>query len=813
MDVLLITLKGENAAPVAVWLQGADRQSLTHVEVYRVSISRKVEPFTKRTAVGANLLRVEPTSSQNYYRSIRLALPTQQKPAFDAVIVSVGSKSFRYTSEKVRTDWRLVDSTASTVVFETPGDLYFSPSRLPVFNAVLNWKGDGALIRTLLLNSGHLTFLLILLIVAQRLPLTRWATLFQIWLEADSRRPRRLTVGLIAGLTILRYPFELSPVTTGLDPSWILGLNWAYANGLTWGQDVVFTYGPLFWLLYPSLILPSSVLILAAGLTLVLTVYALGVLVDQLVDAVRSQTMSVFVGFIILWLLAFVEYNLLDIITVACLVVLTRPIRGRFNGQVLPVLLILAIISLIKLSYLAISFALLIFYTGLAIRNRRMQLVPIAWLGFGFSLLTLWMLSGQQLTNLGPFLTRAYQIAQGYSEAMSTPIWNEEISVLGNLVELRILVVAALSMLVLGIVFLTTPIRSRLWVCLLLSSPIVFLAFKEGFVRYDRVHFVLFFSQWLLILLAYRLVLTPDKRPRFPGLNWVWLGSLLVCLIILPVKWPAYGADLLNVLDAGVRAQTLQRATQAIRSQLKIDAGTQDVFQRKLPVDVMPYNIALLYAYGANWKPRPIMQSYAAYAGPLDSLNASYSKSEKAPPYLLYSFTSIDDQYPFFDEPLTLPTLLSDYEIASADTALADTASYLLLRRKLTPTAETYSRLGRQQVSLGQPVLVPKKTNQFTYVKARVNLSLWGKLLNFVYKIPPLHISLEPLGDTQPVRYDLNRQTAPDGLLVSHHVQNLKEAAKLWSAQTPANVRTIRFVGDGLIYESPIQIEFVGVSR
>src|SRR5688572_32522891 len=49
-------------------------------------------------------------------------------------------------------------------------------------------------------------------------------------------------VGLACGLFTLR--FGLPPASWQLDRSWITVLAWAYQNGLQWGPDVVFTYGP-----------------------------------------------------------------------------------------------------------------------------------------------------------------------------------------------------------------------------------------------------------------------------------------------------------------------------------------------------------------------------------------------------------------------------------------------------------------------------------------------------------------------------------------------------------------------------------------
>src|SRR5215469_7324240 len=60
--------------------------------------------------------------------------------------------------------------------------------------------------------------------------------------------PTALTAFFIA-LVILTVPS--APPDLGIDASWCAVLNWAHQHGLQFGQDVVFTYGPLGFLVAP----------------------------------------------------------------------------------------------------------------------------------------------------------------------------------------------------------------------------------------------------------------------------------------------------------------------------------------------------------------------------------------------------------------------------------------------------------------------------------------------------------------------------------------------------------------------------------
>src|SRR5580698_7827923 len=97
-------------------------------------------------------------------------------------------------------------------------------------------------------------------------------------------------VSVIHSRTLTRWLFALALIYTdlimvpvpwnnygrGLGASWILGLNLAHAHGLVAGRDIVFTYGPLGYLIYPDPISGSPVLALLYRLGLYfLTVAAL----------------------------------------------------------------------------------------------------------------------------------------------------------------------------------------------------------------------------------------------------------------------------------------------------------------------------------------------------------------------------------------------------------------------------------------------------------------------------------------------------------------------------------------------------------
>lgn len=53
---------------------------------------------------------------------------------------------------------------------------------------------------------------------------------------------------IIAVVILTSFPRVFQAITAGLDSSWMYALNKFFAEGYVYGNDIVFTYGPLGWL-------------------------------------------------------------------------------------------------------------------------------------------------------------------------------------------------------------------------------------------------------------------------------------------------------------------------------------------------------------------------------------------------------------------------------------------------------------------------------------------------------------------------------------------------------------------------------------
>src|SRR5271166_6144745 len=57
---------------------------------------------------------------------------------------------------------------------------------------------------------------------------------------------------ILLSVIVLSFPIPILPMELGLDFSWMAGINFAMYSGLVFGRDIMFTYGPLGFVLVPS---------------------------------------------------------------------------------------------------------------------------------------------------------------------------------------------------------------------------------------------------------------------------------------------------------------------------------------------------------------------------------------------------------------------------------------------------------------------------------------------------------------------------------------------------------------------------------
>ncbi len=594
----------------------------------------------------------------------------------------------------------------------------------------------------------------------------------------DSPPQKRLwatAVHWLAGATALMYALSrflpLSPqfYNSILDNSWMQVLHLAFERHWQFGRDIVFTYGPWGFLCggYSPPTFAISVIVWAM---LSLVFWRAGWrLACHLSD---HQLVSWF------WLMGFIavtgilEEQSIDLRLAAWSVLLLllhffvedRPITPIQTGLVMS----FGVLSLTKFTGLVEASAVVaIIAADNVLRQKR-----FAWLALLFvaSVLFFWVAAGQNPGGLGPFLRNSWRITDGHTEAM-TQVGEEEARDVGGF-----LLAAALLVALMGYVawkrhryFGTLPIAGL--------GIILFLTFKQGYVRYDDEHTVKAALTLLATALACLAVTWPVLRREKP---WLGVAGLYLLVGILYFSsstvrgwYPKNGllmqlARTFGATNVLAPAKLLHGTNcwqkdyetylQQIRTQFPVPPLEGDV-------DVYPWNQAILLAHGLAYHPRPVIQSQGAYTPELAELNAAFLRSDRAASNILFEIRLMDDRFPSLNDGRSWLELLTRYDIKDA------TGAFVLLKRSVTPREYHLMPFKDMPVFFGEPIMLPTTNNGPIWAEMEINKSTLGSVVSTLYKPPVLTLAVS-LRNGQQLRFRLVPGMARSGFLLSPLIQN-----------------------------------------
>jgi len=358
-----------------------------------------------------------------------------------------------------------------------------------------------------------------------------------------ARRPPTWLLG--ATVALLGWKVGMNPPSVGLDSSWNGGLTMAVHDGLQWGSDVVFTYGPLGFmngqgLWYADLGVLAFLYLASLHVAFCIALVAA---LRRLIGALPAMI----VAFLLIGVLPLIEESIV-LAVLLCMRALEAERSERLvNAVAIGGATFAAIEVLIKFSAGPVIAAFfLIALVGL--RARWWQLVTYLAL-LAVEVLLLWLLTGQSLGEVPSFLRSTYEIISGFSAAMVTttdvPAW-----------QVTVATVAAAAVTA-GVVLASFrgaygDARAR-WCGIGLMALAAFTVFKEGVVRTDAGHLSLFFSTACVLWIA-----IPWGRAR-----WYWM--LAGVAAIVAIGWPVRPTGQTNRLDvvANVRHAVDQARTLA----------------------------------------------------------------------------------------------------------------------------------------------------------------------------------------------------------------------------------------------------------
>jgi hypothetical protein len=621
-------------------------------------------------------------------------------------------------------------------------------------------------------------------------------------------------------MTVSMIPAPPQAPGVGIDASWAYGINLAHAKNLNFGRDVVFTFGPLGYLLYP---VPGLVAALPAFS------YAWAVHLVFLVGAFllwrslgnTSTVLFTWVTLSAAMLLSDLPFErlLLSFVSVAIGTQAQLARKGYVSSVHLAFVGLMAgVIPLFRssdgLEACTIFYALL--GSALVAPSQAIPHVPeITWrelltcaaappaaftLGYAFV--------EHGVSGLWSYVAGSMQIVLGYSEAMAQP---------GPAYQI---VAAGVSLVVLVLVIPMLVHRPDFFRGILPAFIVAFFACKSGLVRQDAPHADLIQVK-IAVASLFVLVCLNALRDRRLVTSWIFASLLFGTVVHIgssPSREQAFlrralltesVANLSASLNAGSTWDQTESLVWQRLSRLRVDVAVADAVSGGT-VDDVPSETDVVYANRWHWRPRPVFQSYSAYTPALDQMNAAHLDGRDTADHIIMQWGDIDDRHPLLDDTASWRALFDKYdpEIRRTD--------FLVLKHRVTSRYRDPQLLGSVTATWYSDVSVPNSEPAgLTMMRAELNRGLYGVLLGALFRNSPVYLHATCASGVQS-RWRVNRANLRDGALVAYLPQTLGEVAPYFGqagANAPDRVTSIRFETPGpLEFSKEIRVEWYKLS-
>ena len=643
-------------------------------------------------------------------------------------------------------------------------------------------------------------------------------------MERENRSGFMMRLFYVFIVFIMSFRFRNLSFTSGLDASWIYALNRFFNEGLLWGHDVIFTYGPLGFILCPMSIGYNAWISLAYWICVALSA---GLILSYALfsERFRLHTDNVLISFTLFYLgsclfgriVERIESDYIITYIMLCLLSLCW-LSGKFRFFFMASLL--CVLSLfMKFNSGAINFVVLIIFVLVFNPVKYIPALMITPALF----FTCFMIYNPSLSELYYYVKGAYEISSGYVSAMSL---NFFIACPNS--HFKIIAMIVLCFVILA-VFLgkaeSFKIKQSLKYASLFAVP-VFGAFRHAFTRADG--HVLIFIPILFIMMSVYILFMPNKL-KISGL---FSKFLKVCLCVMFAFSFITSSTGLNNADYRFK-QIIYNALTNPLFELGCNISSasdlrsiHDERELKLPSEFLRiisddstaiYPFEISYAHDIpNYKSMPVFQAYTAYTSWLDKQNAEFYAASNAPKFIVFDVrTSLDHRYKdnrfqLIECPETWFEIFRNYEIRLHD--LTNQHLFLLERRESRKLE--LGKIITQTYSISDVIEIPNTNTNLYIMNVDMNLNLAGKLMKTFYKIPEVLMTAEFEDGTAVTRRVLP-EVLRNNTIISNLILNDYHFASFMNGDMSAGkVKSIRFSGEGLkFYRDEMSITFTEIMK
>lgn len=607
---------------------------------------------------------------------------------------------------------------------------------------------------------------------------------------------------LLIAYGILSMPVFFASMKNGIDESWAYALNRLTSlNNIKFGKDIVFTYGPLGFLSNPmyingNIVLATFIYIAMWASTMVLfykllkknnNVYVILLSLFMMFLGSPAHGSDVYIRYCVLIALAVLWTDMSDTFATVFLTIATT-IGFFFKFSVA-----VAVIGAFFMFFIAKMIAKE--YKRIWILFLPCITIPISYLIYNPS-----------FHGFLQFVKGSWEVSKGFNTAMSTGSNDPYVFLMFLLMFIYIAIM--ISQLIYR--------KQNNFFMMLWLSPCFFMSYKHGYVRADGhvtgacVEILATFSIALLLFDIEGLYEEVVKKTK----KGMVQAGLIVSLFLVELlnyntglhPWVKLASRFQNI-SLALYQMTEDGYEKNLSSVTAIPNGILEVI-RGASYTSYPWEITFIAPTGdvANdFIPLPVFQMYSAYTPYLDNKNANLFKGENAPEYIIFKFSTIDGRIPLLEAPSTWKAIQDNYEINMFD---SENDYYLLQHKKNTTDRSGSTEI--VQVDKSDIITV----EGYSEAKIYANLTVWGKLVNVIWKIPEVKMRITYTDGTvkegRVLMDNLSNGMTVNGLPYDH--DTLYNA--LLSDGVNCRIQNISFSGNGLkYYADTLSVEYIQYNK
>ena len=603
---------------------------------------------------------------------------------------------------------------------------------------------------------------------------------------------------------VLFFPLVIYPVESNLDPSWRYGLHLFHLNDFVFGRDLIFTYGPLGYLMYP---LPIGndmrVAVVLLGIIYLFMLLGTGyVLFSKRFASLGNRVYNVTVSAFLLYAAFWVGYFNPDYwFTYLVLFILSAAFWQKRGMALFLSACVIVVLSLfIKFNTGLMNLSCIILFLLCSFwwkRPGRFQMLLIAVVGIPFAFCAAYLCYDFSLQDLFTYVYGSLNLSSAYAYNMSAPM---EAASYG--IYLLVLFCAVFA----GLYRLTRRDAAN-GVYALLFLGAVFVSIRHGIIRGDHI-FILGTAMFFYASI-YVFFMKTDLSELF-SFRWQTAGvSLLLAAVF--VIWPQVCVH----KATGQFSSPLRNSIQHMQGALNVPADLSGMDHRNIflserfkaemgsaTMTVYPWDISQVHLEDSyHYIPIPVfpINSGTPY---LDQYNADFFASDKAPSYIVLNLDVVDGQYPLLNCPALWESLLEHYVIQDFDGH-----SFLLKRAE----AICFQEMNQDRFVADRDgsITLPADLSAGEHVEMRLDaeLNVLGKLAKLFYKIPAVYMEAE-LDNGDHIRKRVFLDVWKNRVLIDTIPNDHAVFMQIFQGESAVRVKAIRFSGPGLkYYKKNIEVE------